>query len=132
VSAHPYVTHPLDEESSSVVRTLQPVDGLEVCVEHVGTLPIHGLVVMLEVEAIGDGATRGRPLRRLVAQPQTTKVFERILRSLSLLDDDEGDDLLRKKVPSTIDSHPLRMLHGATLWESGREVEGMVVQVLMN
>jgi hypothetical protein len=77
--ARAYVTHPLNEEGSSVVRTLQPVDGLEVCAKHVGTLPIHGLVVMLEVEVISDGTAQGLPLHRLVAQPQTTKVFEQIL-----------------------------------------------------
>jgi hypothetical protein len=35
--------------------------------------------VMLEVEAIGDGMAQGHPHHRLVAQPQTTKVFERSL-----------------------------------------------------
>jgi hypothetical protein len=60
------------------------------------------------------------------------KVFEWILRSLSHLDRDEGDDLLGKMVPSTAGSHPLHKLHGAVLWKSGREVEGKVMQVLMN
>jgi hypothetical protein len=85
--------------------------------------PNLGLVVLLEVEVIGDGAAQGRPLHRLVAQKQTTKVFELILRSLGHLNSDEGDDLLRKMIPSAIGSHPLRRLHGAALWESGREVE---------
>jgi hypothetical protein len=76
---------------------------------------------MLEVEAIADDMAGGRPLRRLVAQPQITKVFEQSLRSLSHLDGDEGDDLLEKTVPSTVGNHPLRRLHGAVLWESGRE-----------
>jgi hypothetical protein len=76
---------------------------------------------MLEVEAIGDGVARGRPLRRIVTQPRTTKVFEWSLRSLGHLDGDEGDDLLGKTVPSTAGSHPLHMLHGVALWESGRE-----------
>jgi hypothetical protein len=89
-----------------------------------GRPPNLGLVVMLEVEAIGDDAARGCPLRHLVAQPQTTKVFERILRSLGHLDGEEGDDLLRKTVPSATGSHSLCRLHGGALWESGREVEG--------
>jgi hypothetical protein len=55
------------------------------------------------------------------SEPQITKVFERSLRSLGHLDGDEGDDLLGKTVPSAIDSHPLHRLHGAALWESGRE-----------
>jgi hypothetical protein len=50
-SACAYVAHPLDEEGSSVVRSLQPVDSLEVCIECVGTLPNHGMVVMLKVGA---------------------------------------------------------------------------------
>jgi hypothetical protein len=76
---------------------------------------------MLEVEAIIDVAARGCPLHRLVAQLQIAKVFEWSLRSLGHLDGDEGDDLLRKTVPSAVGYHPLRMLHGAALWESGRE-----------
>jgi hypothetical protein len=48
---------------------------------------------------IGDGAARGHPLCWLVAQPQTMKVFEWILRSLDHLDSDEGDDLLGKMAP---------------------------------
>jgi hypothetical protein len=88
---------------------------LEVCVERIGTLPNHGLVVMLEVEAIGDGVARGRPLRHLVAQSQTMKVFERSLQSLGHLDGDEGDDLLEKAVPSAADNHPLHRLHDAAL-----------------
>jgi hypothetical protein len=60
------------------------------------------------------------------------KVFERSLQSLGHLEGYEGDDLLGKMVPSTTDSHPLHMLHGAVLWESGREVEGKVMQVWMN
>jgi hypothetical protein len=34
---------------------------------------------------------------------------------------DEGDDLLRKMVPSAAGSHPLCRVHGAVLWETGRE-----------
>jgi hypothetical protein len=83
--------------------------------------PNLGLVLLLEVEAIGDGAARDLPLCRLFAQPQTTKVYERILRSLDHLDGNEGDDLLMKTVPSAAGSHPLRRLHAAALWESGRE-----------
>jgi hypothetical protein len=77
---------------------------------------------MLEVEAIGNGVARGCPLHRLVAQPRTTKVFERSLRSLRHLDDDEGDDLLGKMVPSATGILPVRRLHGDALWESGRGV----------
>jgi hypothetical protein len=50
------------------------------------------------------------------------KVLERILWSLGHLDNDEGDDLLGKMVPSAVGSHPLRRLHVAALWEIGREV----------
>jgi hypothetical protein len=67
-----YVGYSLDEEGLSVVCTLQLVDGLDVFIK----IPIHGLVVMLEVEAIGNNVARGHPLRCFVAQPQTTKVFE--------------------------------------------------------
>jgi hypothetical protein len=49
------------------------------------------------------------------------KVFERSLQSLGHLEGYEGDDLLGKMVPSATDSHPLHRLHGAVLWESGRE-----------
>jgi hypothetical protein len=122
-SACAYVTHPLDEEGSSVVHTLQPVDGLEVCVELIGIPPNHGLVVMLKVEAIGDGVSRGRPLHCLVASPQTMKVFEQSLRSLDHLDGDEGDDLLKRTVPNATCIHPPHRLHGAALWESGSEGE---------
>jgi hypothetical protein len=76
---------------------------------------------MLEVEVIGDGVAQGHPLRCLVAQPQTMKVFEWILQNLGHLEGDEGDDLLGKTVPSAIDIHLLCKLHGAALWESGRE-----------
>jgi hypothetical protein len=100
---------------------LQPVHGLVVFV-HIVFTPNPVREVMLEVEAIGYGADRGCPLYCLVAQPQTMKVLERILLSLSHLDGDEGDDLLRKTVPSAVGSHPLRGLHVAALWESGREV----------
>jgi hypothetical protein len=79
------------------------------------------LIMMLKVEAIGDGTARGHPLHRLVAQPRTMKVFERSLQSLSHLDGDEGDDLLGMTVRSATGSHPLRKLHGAALSESGRE-----------
>jgi hypothetical protein len=85
--------------------------------------------VMLEVEAISDSAARGCSLHRLVAQPQTTKVFERSLESLSHLDGNEGDDLLRKTVPSIVGSHPLHRVHGSPFWESGRGVEEKVMQV---
>jgi hypothetical protein len=57
------------------------------------------------------------------------KVFEWSLRSLGHLDGDEGDNLLGKMVPCAVVSHPLRRLHGSTLWEGGREVEGKVMQV---
>jgi hypothetical protein len=113
-----YVGYSLDEEGLSVVRTLQPVDSLDVFIG----IPIRGPVGMLEVEAIGDDVAWGCPLRRLVAQPQTTKVFEWSLRCLCHLDGDEGDDLLGKTVPSATGIHPLRRLHGDALWESGREV----------
>jgi hypothetical protein len=84
---------------------------------------------MLEVEAIGDGMARGRPLHHLVAQSQTTKVFEWSLRSLCHLDDDEGDDLLGKTIPSATGSLPLRRLHGYVLWESGREVNASIDEI---
>jgi hypothetical protein len=45
-----YVGYSLDEEGLSVVRTLQPVNGFEVFIG----IPIRELVVMFEVEAIGD------------------------------------------------------------------------------
>jgi hypothetical protein len=86
---------------------------------------------MLEVEAIGDGVAQGRPLGRLVAQPQTMKVFKLSLRSRDHLDSDEGDDLLGKTVPSAAGSHPFDRLNGVALRESGREVEGKVMQVWM-
>jgi hypothetical protein len=70
-----HVGYSFDEEGLSVVCTLQPIDGFDVFVR----IPICGLVVMLEVEAIGDGVARGCPLRCLVAQPQTMKVLERSL-----------------------------------------------------
>jgi hypothetical protein len=44
---------------------MEPVDGLEVYVKCVGTLPNNRLVVMLEVETVGDGAAH--PLYRLIA-----------------------------------------------------------------
>jgi hypothetical protein len=44
------VGYSLDEEGLSVVRTLQPVNGFEVFIG----IPIRELVVMFEVEAIGD------------------------------------------------------------------------------
>jgi hypothetical protein len=84
---------------------------------------------MLEVEAIGDGIARGCPLHHLVAQPQTTKVFERSIRSLRYLDGDEGDDLLRKTVPSATGSLPLHRLHGFALWGSGREVNASIDEI---
>jgi hypothetical protein len=84
-----------------------------VCSPTHGRPPNLGLIVMLEVEAIGDDMARCRPLRHLVAQLQTMKVFERILQSLGHLDGDDGDNLLRKTVPSAAASHPLRSLHGA-------------------
>jgi hypothetical protein len=86
---------------------------------------------MLEVEAIGDGVARGPPLRHLVVQPQTMKVFEQSLQSLRHLDGNEGDDLLGKTVPSTTDSLPLHRLHGYALREGGTEVEGKLMQVSM-
>jgi hypothetical protein len=48
--ARAYVAHPLDKEGFSVVHTLQPVDGLEVCIERVSISPNCGLIVMLKVE----------------------------------------------------------------------------------
>jgi hypothetical protein len=62
-SGQAHVDYSLDEEGLSVVRTLQPVDGLDVLIR----IPIHGLVVILKVEATGDDVARGRPLRHLVA-----------------------------------------------------------------
>jgi hypothetical protein len=60
------------------------------------------------------------------------EVFRRSLRSLDHLDGNEGDNLLGKTVPSATGSYPLHMLYGAALWESGKEVEGKVMQVFMN
>jgi hypothetical protein len=74
-SVRAYVSYSLDEEGLSIVRTLQPVGGLDVFIG----IPICRLVVMLEVEAISDSVARGCPLRHLVAQPHTTKVFKRSL-----------------------------------------------------
>jgi hypothetical protein len=91
--------------------------------------PISGLVVMLEVKAIGDDVARGRPLCRLVAQPQTTKVFEQSLQSLCHLDADEGDDLLGQSVPSAADNLPLPRLHGYALLETGREVNASIDEI---
>jgi hypothetical protein len=48
--ARAYVAHPLDKGGFSVVHTLQPVDGLEVCIERVSISPNCGLIVMLKVE----------------------------------------------------------------------------------
>jgi hypothetical protein len=84
---------------------------------------------MLEVEAIDDDMARGHPLYHLVAQPQTMKVFEKSLRSLHHFDGDEGDDLLRKTVPSATGSLPLCRLHGYALWESGREVNASIDEI---
>jgi hypothetical protein len=115
-SASAYVVHPLNEEGSSVVHTLQPINGLEVV-----DTPIRGLVVILKVEAIGNGAAQGRSLRHFVARPLDMKVFKWSLLSLGHLDDDEGDNLIRKTVPNAAGSHPLRRVHGVALWGSGRE-----------
>jgi hypothetical protein len=102
---------------------MEPVDGLEVYVKCVGTLPNHRLVVMLEVETVGDGAAR--PLCRLIAQPRTTKVFE--WSSLSHLDGDEGDDLLEKTVPGVA----AILFAGSMVLRCGK-VEGKIMQVLIN
>jgi hypothetical protein len=93
--------------------------------------------VLLEVEVVGDGEARDRPLHHLVAQPQTTKVFERCVRCLCHLDGDKGDDLLWKTVPSATDIGPLRMLHDAWMLQSGMgkiakvDVMGSLSRMLM-
>jgi hypothetical protein len=69
-----YATHPLDEEGFSVARTYQPIDSLEVCDACVTISPNHRLVVVLEVEAIGDAMTQHLPLCRLVEKVQTMKL----------------------------------------------------------
>jgi hypothetical protein len=102
---------------------MEPVDGLEVYVKCVGTLSNNRLVVMLEVETVGDGAAH--PLYRLIAQPQTTKVFE--WSSLSHLDGDEGDDLLEKTVPGVA----AILFAGSMVLRCGK-VEGKIMQVLIN
>jgi hypothetical protein len=83
-----------------------------------------------EVEAIGDGVAQRCLLHRIVEEPQTAKVFQQCFQCLDHLDDNHGDKLLGKTVPSTAGSDPLGMLHGAGfVWKSGREgnasVDGM-------
>jgi hypothetical protein len=109
------VAHPLDEEGFCVVGALQPVDGLEICIEPVSFSPNHGLVVILQVEVIGDGVTGTHPLHHFVAQMHATKVFEQCLRSFDYLDNDHGHNLLRKTVPSA-HNNPLRRLHLHGMW----------------
>jgi hypothetical protein len=62
-----YVTQPLDEEGFCIVSTLQAVNGLEIGVERVSISLNHGLVVLLQVEVIGDNATGTCHLRHLAA-----------------------------------------------------------------
>jgi hypothetical protein len=67
----------INEEGLTIVGTYQPINNLEVCSARGTVSPNHHLVVVVEVDSIGDGAARRRPVRRLVAEAKTSKVFQR-------------------------------------------------------